>query len=75
MKSVIMQDSSILEINGKHFSLNTTNIVYDDLLFNYFHSDKCRDTKMQNLEILVIFHDKYLLPYFFAEAGNRHSLY
>ena len=55
MKLIAMQCTYVLEINGKRFLFNTNKTSDDNLLFNYFHSDKCRDTKMQYLEILVFF--------------------
>ena len=45
MTSINIQHSSVLELNGKHFSFTTNKIGYDNLLFSYFHSDKCKDTK------------------------------
>ena len=72
MKLITMQRTYVLEINGKQFLFNTNKIGYDNLLFNYFHSDKCRDTKLEYLEILVFFMTSICFHTFFVVAGSRH---
>ena len=74
MKLITMQRTYVLEINGKQFLFNTNKIGYDNLLFNYFHSDKCRDTKLQYLEILVFLMTSICFHTFFVVAGSRHCL-
>ena len=74
MKLITMQRTYVLEINGKQFSFNTNKIGYDNLLVNYFHSDKCRDTKMLYLEILGFSMASICFHTFFVVAGSRHCV-